>query len=631
MYKKPNMNTSVSESKQKNDLFRKFKDYFIGATEKEFRQYDYYGTDSYISVNPLVEQKVINTLSHNIDELLPITGPTGIGKTKLLLYCLKTYYGINDIPTNHPIIVDRDNQSDLIYYSDFNITEKYVLDNPTELYLAKIKAMLECVTNKFNINSLNINEYIQNNKLEVKYYSDEKSGYQKELYKLTAALGLESTPIKNIVFIFDDLEALSETQQYDLMENFLKLFENFKNKSNGKYSSKFIFCLRNATYQNIYRRDFYNTHRSSKNCQIYLTPSLSEIFKNRFDVILKSEKTKKAKNEETWKEAKDILISISNRVDSSYKNLLLKINNDNISNALNDFLEIISNRRWTQKNVNPATSFKIEENEYYINDTNILRILCMGERDVYFQNMNMPIRCILPDPGRMPEEDLIAFLVLQTFKFNNSSIENHSKFFSSNDIAKQIIHCSISPQDDKYQYKKETIEVAVQKAFDYYEENRFIRKNVEPEPKIDSEKYYLLPRGEKIFSLFFSQSILFNILRDEFFFDDQKFNISCSNKLSFEDLFLEALTYEQHLIQVESRLFSRISENKTWRDYLMFFGTWSASESFLTGIKKSIEQYYKNKTIPAPKEITDRIDNLTIEVNNLTGVFSSNFEENNLW
>lgn len=342
---RPNTCETPSESKQKNDLYRKFHQYFSGATEKEFRQYDYYGKEGYISVNPLVESKILDVLRHNIDEILPLVGATGVGKTYLLLYCLKLYYNVDNIPSNTPSLFPHGDAFDLVYYSDFNITEASVLEDPRALCLAKVQAMYERVKKQFDITSdPNVEAFIQDKKLEIKFYDSSNKEYEKELYKLVLLLDSVKIPLKNVVFVFDDLESLTEDQQFLLMQNFLILYENLKSKRR-KYCSKFFFCLRNNTYHNIYRQDFYNTHRANKAEFISLVPSLSEIFEKRFDIILKSEKVKKAQNRKTWESAKKILIDISKRVDSSYAQLLLKLNNNNISKALDDFLNIISNRR----------------------------------------------------------------------------------------------------------------------------------------------------------------------------------------------------------------------------------------------------------------------------------------------
>ena len=93
-------------------------------------------------------------------------GPTGIGKTYLLLYCLKSYYKINNVPANNPVILEKDGHKDLIYYSDFNVTERTILEEPTRLNLAKMMAIHECVSKHFKKDdvSIDVNKYIESNR-----------------------------------------------------------------------------------------------------------------------------------------------------------------------------------------------------------------------------------------------------------------------------------------------------------------------------------------------------------------------------------------------------------------------------------------------------------------------------------
>lgn len=418
------------------------------------------------------------------------------------------------------------------------------------------------------------------------------------------------------------------------MENFLTLYENFKAKSERTYRSKFIFCLRNSTYYNIYRQDFYNTHRASKASHLSIAPSLSQIFKKRFDIILQSDKVKKARNEETWNEARDILIRVADRVDNSYANLLLKLNNNNISNALDDFLSIISNRRWTQKNVNPSASFKIEAGDYYINDINIMRILSMGEKSIYYQTNTVPIRCILPKPGVVLQDDLIAFLVLRAFRFNNSCVleDNtvQSKLLSVDEVTDQIKSCIVPAFGiDAERSKKieNDIEKAVQNAFLYYEDNRLIRKNADPRRDKSGLKYFMQPRGEQIFDLFFSQTILFTIFRDAFFWDKQIFDTRCSINMSFESLTGEALKYVNQLLEIELKLYRRILQNGMLRSYIANFGAWSVAEGFLNAIENSTLQYYKNNSA-IPEKIHKQLSEIKQRTTQLVDTFQQSTKEN---
>lgn len=630
MLVRPNENDQLETQTVKNDLYRRFKDYFIGATEKEFHQFGSYPTEGYISVNPVVEQRVFDTFNHSIDEVLPLTGATGIGKTYLLLYCLKTRYQVDKIPTNNAKIFPHGGGYDLVYYSDFSITEEVVLRNPLNLILAKIRAMSDAIVDFFDIEEPDIDKFIREEKREVAYYANLGHRYQRELFRLTGLLRSSKVPINNVIFIFDDLESLDGNNQFSLIKQFLQLYDNLKEKSSGKYNAKFLFCLRSSTYYNIYKQNFYNTHRASKDAKLTIAPSLSQIFERRFSIILNSEKVKKAKNQTTWKEARDILLSISRRIDNSYSNLLTRLNNNNVSNALDSFLSILSNRRWTQRNVNPAASFHIEESDYYINDSNILRILSMDERNIYYKSTSYPIRCILPNPGVSSQNDLFCLLLLRAFRQNSvTDIDEPAaptKMILEDDLVDSFSSCILSIEEVKSTNKKEKIAKQFHDAFVYYAENRFIRKNDNPYEAQGEHAYFMLPRGEQIFDLFFSQSILFSIFRDTYLWSSKTFRTQCSCRLLFSELLSETIKYEETLIAIETKLFKKITENNTWRVYISLFGTWSVSHNFLQGIKKSMQQFYKEGDYPIPEEISSEIVNIEKRVSSLLELLD-NFDD----
>lgn len=140
----------------------------------------------------------------------------------------------------------------------------------------------------------------------------------------------------------------------------------------------------------------------------------------------------------------------------------------------------------------------------------------------------------------------------------------------------------------------------------------------------------MLPRGEEIFDLFFSQTILFNIFRDSFVWNSECYSVLCSYRLSFGEIINEAIKYEKQLIKTERRFFEKIASSNMWLTYISLFGAWSVSESFLNGIKTSVKQFYK-----ADDDIANEINNQLVEietdVSQLTCIYKTQFEENTLF
>lgn len=75
----------------------------------------------------------------------------------------------------------------------------------------------------------------------------------------------------------------------------------------------------------------------------------------------------------------------------------------------------------------------------------------------------------------------------------------------------------------------------------------------------------------------------------------------------FEDLLIETLKYQDQLMQIESAFFTKLVQTGMLRSYVAFWGTWSVAESFLTGIEKSVQQYYKD-SLSAPENIRTQLE-----------------------
>lgn len=601
-----------------NDLFRKFRDYFIKLTERDF---DPHFTDCYISVDPKTEESIADLLHAPTNEIIPIVGPTGIGKTCMLMHCLKTYYNTDEIPHNNPLPLKKENEQDLIFYSDFNLTLPGMLKKPDELVDAKVKALVESIKMLNGISDIDIDHHLKNKCLEVEYYSTKEMEIEKDIFVLSLLLSLEEVNVNSLVLVLDDLESLDADCQHDIMRWFLLLYEHITKTESKHPFVKLVFCLRNNTYFNIYNADIYNTHRSLKAFMLEMPPQLCELFEARFNCLMTSGAVRKPQNIDSWKKAKEVLLSICKRIDKSYSYLLLMANNNNVGNALNDFIEILRNRRWTQRNMNPQSSFVIEDSDYSINDTTIIRAICLKERSIFKNTPLASIRNIFPNPGVNLQIDLLSILILRALQYDSDDNIDMSSgihgLLSENELIDSIIDIIMDRTRSTYFQSKQEVERKLRDAFTYYKQNRLIKKNTDPAFP-NSDKVFLLPRGSIILKLFFSRTILFTIFRDDFLMDDSVFNTKCSYQLSHEELLYEALKYEERMIENEEKMFERITINNRWIEYFALFGKWSFSESFLNAIKNSA-YYIFDKSVP--DRIDHKINALNSRVKDLVATF----------
>lgn len=594
---RPNSNAVSDPPLKKNDLFRKFSQIFQEITSKEFNAFGMYHREAYISVAPDLEEKIVDLLNSPCDEIIPISGYTGVGKTYLLLYTLKKYYDIDEIKPNFPYVFKTigAQTSDLFIYCSHEDYHRSVLQDIPTLLMARLEVMRESLikySGQADVSVEELNQYINDTRPEIKYYKQKDRKYFECVSKLIMIL--HKNLIRNVIFIFDDLESLEEEKQHSMIDDFLSLFEMIKNGNKRDYVCKFIFSVRTTTFFNIYKQDFYNTHRHNACLHMRMVPFLKDIFEKRFNLIQKNKDLlEKAGNKDAWIEAKEILIRLANRVDKLYAKILFELNNNNISNAINDFIKILENRRWTQKNVNPTASFEIIEYHYHINDINILRVLSMGENSIYFQTTINSLRCILYNPGNL-SDDFYSYYILQYFYYRYEASRRNTDFDQQSyniDRIKCIFQELFG--SGNMVSKRENLNTAIENIFKYYLENRIIKYDDTPRKDLDNlDRFYLMPRGIVLYKLFFEKTILLQIFRDAFLLDIDKHISKCSKDLTQDELFNETIIYINDYFNYEKKYFNVIINSGKVDYYIKNFGDFTISLLLINALERSIREYY---------------------------------------
>ncbi len=367
-----------------------------------------------------------------MDGIQPLIGSTGIGKTHLIMHVLKSYYHEETIKANNVFIKEVGmNQYDIILCSAHEKYNNSILDDLTQLLYCRVSSINEKIKEQFHVQAIPeemMQNYIKDLKREVLFYKEEPKEYAIQTMYLKYLLSESGIMFRNFILIYDDLESLNGDSQHILIRDLLTLYECLKNRKTSSHKTllKFMFCLRTTTYSNLATRPDYDTHRVKRPFSLKKYPPLGELFEKRFNLCVENfNLLQEAGNKETWKVAKDILMLLSQRLDSCSKDLLIRLNNYNVSDALEDFTKILTNRKWTQKNKNLSQSFKIKEEEYYINNVNIFRVLFMGENDVYVNDTLYSYPSIFLE-GQNRQQDFWCLYVLMFYS------KRYKKFLRTN-------------------------------------------------------------------------------------------------------------------------------------------------------------------------------------------------------
>ena len=362
----------------------------------------------------------------------------------------------------------------------------------------------------------------------------------------------------------------------------------------NEFNVKLFICMREHTYNEVCKTSWYTTHRAIAN-PYYLSSGidLSEIFLKRFEFIEKREKVLEyVENQDSWNSAKDILTKLSKELERTMGNSILKICNYNVSDAVQLFASILSNRQWTQRNEKVAPSFKIEEYHYYLSVASIFRAMAMRNA-VIFQNLYQ-IPNIFYENGKMGYCLPIYILTLLRGK------RNSKREFTLNKIQDSIIDVLHLEERRMIEKKKKDI----QETIEYFLDKELVFEKVCSDWKSDGfiSKFYLSPRGENILEHFLRNTILLEIYRDDLYLDSETHDTRCSDKLNRVELFRDIIKIIDKIGREENEFIGTIRTRNTWDE---FYSVWEKEYITLKlagALRGTFAIYYKDEI---PVELKD--------------------------
>lgn len=425
---------------------------------------------------------------------------------------------------------------------------------------------------------------------------------------------LEShSEFRNFVFVYDDFESLKSEKQLELMTSFLSFYECIRN-TRARVNLKYFVCLRTSTYYTISLKESYDKTRTDTPQIVNNVPAILELFEKRFNIIDDEFNVfKNVVKKDEWIRAKEVLLQVASRIDYVAGPLLFELNNFNVSQALDSFSKILSNRQWTQHNKNMTASFIIEGEDYYVNSLNIYRVLFLGENDVFFNNSLQYFNSIFKNGGWI-KEDFIYLYTIHFFYRRYISFSSGNNFadlaYSIDSLCESL--CFLFSNEETRDITKRTFETAI----DYFKASRFLKKyDFIPEAKEENDDHYLTPRGRAIYCGFTETSILFEIFRDAFSLDAKVFDVRCSNEMQKEELFIEYKKYLSIFWDYEKQQLVSINNTPAKRErFISLFGGRALSRLLIEGLKRSLSMYYKVGMSDYGKKICKTLNKMLVEV-----------------
>ena len=207
----------------------------------------------------------------------------------------------------------------------------------------------------FRTNPTNIKKLKDGNPYEVildwiaeKYSLD----YNLCLLKYYLSIKGEVHPVKNVIFIIDDVESLSlDHTNYivEMMQNVKKCLQA-KRGGTRLYNVKTLIALRNYSVRNINKERQREAYREISKSDIILkdtVPSLQEVVSRRAKYLLeKPEIISRYSNINAFKDSEKTLYYILNGLYLKYDDMLLALTHNNIFVSMRLLLRIVTNKQF---------------------------------------------------------------------------------------------------------------------------------------------------------------------------------------------------------------------------------------------------------------------------------------------
>ncbi|MDR2600204.1 MAG: hypothetical protein LBC73_08010 [Oscillospiraceae bacterium] len=608
-----------------SNLYRKFKDIFRILLDKDFALGGLYKTDTYVSVDPYIENRIKEMMDSPVHSFTPLLGDTGIGKTHLILYCIENYYSMSfdRDKANIMSVPGKKDTYDILAYYPHERTSRQMIKDSKGLLTARVLSICDEISKhfdgtqwEFNYNESEIEYFINSTKSEINYYPHEAKSFSSALSKLKYFLTKKNLPIRSFVLIYDDMESLDPEDQSIFVHQQLKFYECFQHSDNFNSKLRFFFCMRFSTYHSISKKDNFNTHRISEELKLCNPPPMSEIFEKRFKYIVDYfDILSNVKKVDEWERARDIMFLLSERIEKLGDTILYDLNNMNVSEALDTFYKVLTNYTWTQRNKNQYASFRIEEEDYSINSENIFKVIFMEESEIYYSGNNSINTNPFYEGGGRIVYDLFSLYVLlyANIKYNRFiNSRNHPDLLFGIEEIKEMFGYMfmITTQDISSLIDKiirHFISIDLIKTNDIVKETSY--------SGLDT-RCYLKARGHTIFEQFCRRSILFEIFRDSFSLNDAIYKTEVSKELSNQALFEEFFKYINEIWKIEKPLFKLILNDIDKRElYEMKFGENLISEHLIYALKMSMDNYFRgNANQQEYIALISKIDDINSEI-----------------
>lgn len=445
-------------------------------------------------------------------------------------------------------------------------------------------------------------QYIANN--------HEKDYYLMQLKYYIQHYQMSGNIINNIVFIFDDIEALKveyHEQAIDMAYHIKKCISAYKSRN---FDIKILISLRNYSFRLNQERQK-AAFREIDDSDIILkkdVAKLSEVISKRTQAIIEHSDTIKGLVEiDSWKEASASLMIILKKLYGNYDEILLNLTHYNIFNSMRLLLRIITNKRYLGKHekygrdgaftIDPLIYDLSNKDARAISNSDVFNSLVYGEGEHYYDYGDYYLPNVLHySKDQSPDSRILKLYILKYFLVSQNKNRNSLYGIYYEKGCEVVNHiCNIFKNENPI--FRDRIRCDIKDAMSYlYIGGVLLQSIKDNEHKDNSRKYheeamlYLSLRGTQIISMLEANALLFEAYRNDI---DTNLNHNTvpSVNLSKEDSLAYCIEYTHQLFSSELNYINQVDDTDGY--YSIFDHDFIVS-SLIKGLKESVNLFYEN-------------------------------------
>ena len=594
------------EVEHESNIYARFAPYFDIMFDEDSQNFSVSNFDEWYVPNNDIEKKLLNIKASPRNGVHMLVGSVGIGKTTLIQ---KTLCRAHKPTLDDNVLIIP------FYLNGTSISE----NTDREMVAARLQAASDLVQDHYKVDVrepqlanfvashrpdvLNTNQRLDRRATPKEKISDLRTSDPYSYYAEELKFVASSSYLKKVLIILDDIEACEPNEQIEALRKLLRLkkcLTNFGPQSRS-FTVDFIFSVRPMTHKTLLQTDQLSQWRPRTPIQLIAPCDISEVFKKRFDAIVKAVGAgKKNVNQsltdvdslEAWEASRLATMRVCDNFAERHGNELSALCNHNLPRTFEQMLDILTSSRWYEADAKQEIDrvgggFRINDELYKNTEAGFLRALALKNQNLFDRDVNSPITNLFRNSIN-DSTDLMLIYIVALIVQRLKRFETYNHYFYKKNFEESL---SII-------YSKEDIDDNLEIILNYA-----IRKSLMREEKFSdgSIRYLPMPSLFAHWRMLRRSCIYLEFCRDDTFImrtslvTEQIRSGHSTSNLYGETLFQALITFVGEIAEKEKRLHRYADQQNLVDRKQKIFGERPISGLLAKGIYKSLNRYYRTK------------------------------------